>query len=132
MKPRATNEAQKRQVLIAEDEDSNFIVLEMILRKAFKAEILRATNGEEAVELASTHPQLSMVIMDIKMPIMDGFEATRQIKAIYPKLPVVAITAFAMSGDERKALEAGCDGYIPKPINRNDLFRVMSEFGFEA
>lgn len=132
VKPRATNEAQKRQVLIAEDEDSNFIVLEMILRKAFKAEILRATNGEEAVELASTHPQLSMVIMDIKMPIMDGFEATRQIKAIYPKLPVVAITAFAMSGDERKALEAGCDGYIPKPINRNDLFRVMSEFGFEA
>ncbi len=119
-------------VLIAEDEDSNYVVMEMILRKAFKANIIRARNGEEAVELATHHPELRLIIMDIKMPVMDGLEATQAIKAVYPHIPVVAITAFAMSGDERKAKEAGCDSYIPKPINRNDLFRVLSEFGFNA
>ena len=119
-------------VLIAEDEDSNYVVMEMILRKAFKANIIRARNGEEAVELAKHHPELRLIIMDIKMPVMDGLEATQAIKAVYPHIPVVAITAFAMSGDERKAKEAGCDSYIPKPINRNDLFRVLSEFGFNA
>lgn len=123
---------QNKLVLIAEDEDSNYTVLEMILRKVFKAQVIRAYNGEEAVEIASSHPELSLIIMDIKMPVMDGFEATGHIKAIYPDLPIVAITAFAMSGDERRATEAGCDGYIPKPINRVDLYNVLSEFGFKA
>jgi CheY-like chemotaxis protein len=70
--------------------------------------------------------------MDIKMPVMDGLEATREIKAIYPSIPIIAITAFAMSGDEHKAKEAGCDDYIAKPINRTDLFSKLSTFGFKA
>jgi len=125
-------EERDKLVMIAEDEDSNYIVLEMILRKAFKAQIIRAWNGEEAVQIASKHPELSLIIMDIKMPVMDGLEATREIKAIYPSIPIIAITAFAMSGDEHKAKEAGCDDYIAKPINRTDLFSKLSTFGFKA
>ncbi len=127
-----TVEETEKLVMIAEDEDSNYVVLEMIMRKAFKAQIIRAWNGEEAVQIAKNHPELKLIIMDIKMPVMDGFEATREIKAIYPSIPIIAITAFAMSGDEYKAKEAGCDDYIAKPINRTDLFRKLSEFGFNA
>lgn len=125
-------EETEKLVMIAEDEDSNYVVLEMIMRKAFKAQIIRAWNGEEAVQIAKNHPELKLIIMDIKMPVMDGFEATREIKAVYPAIPIIAITAFAMSGDEYKAKEAGCDDYIAKPINRTDLFRKLSEFGFNA
>lgn len=119
-------------VLIAEDEDSNFIVLDMILRKTFKANVLRAKNGFEAVDLAKEHSNLSLIIMDIKMPEMDGLEATRLIKSFNKNVPIIAVTAFAMSGDEHKAIEAGCDAYLPKPISRNDLYSKLELYGFKA
>jgi CheY-like chemotaxis protein len=119
-------------VLIAEDEDSNFIVLDMILRKTFKAHVLRAKTGREAVDLAKEHPEVNLIIMDIKMPEMDGFEATRLIKSFNKNLPIIAVTAFAMSGDEHKAIEAGCDAYLPKPISRNDLYNLLAVYGFKT
>jgi CheY-like chemotaxis protein len=66
--------------------------------------------------------------MDMKMPEIDGFEATRQIKQLNPNVPVLAITAYAMSGDEDRIIAAGCDGYISKPINKKSLINKMSEF----
>ena len=103
--------------LIAEDEDSNFVVLKLLLKKNFDAEILHAFNGEEAYNFVINRPDIDLVFMDIKMPVMDGYIATGLIKEKYPKLPVIAITAYGLTGDEHKALHAGCDDYVSKPIH---------------
>ena len=75
------------------------------------------------------HPEISLVLMDLKMPVMDGFEATQKIKSFRKDLPVIAITAFAMSGDEKRILEAGCDDYIAKPIKRETLRKKLTTQG---
>ena len=88
-----------------------------------------ATNGIQAVEICREHPEISLVLMDIKLPFMDGLEATRQIKVIRKDLPVIAITAYAMVGDENIAFNAGCDDYITKPIDRELLIKKLGKFG---
>lgn len=115
-------------ILIAEDEDSNFIVLSMLLQKKLNARIIRAETGREAVDLCYENPELQLVLMDIKMPVMDGFEATRLIKIEKPFLPVIAITAYGLSGDEYKAINAGCDDYISKPVNTKDLIEKVKTY----
>ncbi|PKP52454.1 MAG: hypothetical protein CVT92_08810 [Bacteroidetes bacterium HGW-Bacteroidetes-1] len=116
-------------ILIAEDEDSNFQVLQLLLLKSFNAIVIHAKNGLEAVEIAKSEQKITLIIMDIKMPVMNGFEATKQIKAFNEKVPIVAITAFAMSGDEKLALDAGCNDYLAKPVNRIELFEMFEKFG---
>ncbi len=113
------------KILIAEDDEDNFFFLKVSLRP-HPFEILRARNGKEAVEIIRQDPQISIVLMDLKMPDMDGYEATRSIKQIRPELPVIAVTAYAMTGDEAKTLEAGCDGYLSKPFSRDQILEVMS------
>jgi two-component system cell cycle response regulator DivK len=115
-------------VLIAEDDDSNSFFLQKIL-KSESVSILLAINGEEAVEQCRKHPEISLVLMDIKMPVMDGLEATRQIKSFRKDLPVIAITAFAMTGDKKRALEAGCDDYMAKPVGKDDLLAKFRKHG---
>jgi PAS domain S-box-containing protein len=115
-------------ILIAEDEESNFIVLSMLLQKKLNARILRAVTGREAVDLCYANPDVQLVLMDIKMPVMDGFEATRWIKTEKPTLPVIAITAYGLSGDEYKSLNAGCDDYIAKPVNTRDLIEKVKTY----
>ncbi len=92
------------------------------------AEIIHASDGKEALEKFQQNPDIGLILMDIKMPVMDGLEATRQIKDIKRNVPIIAITAYAMTGDEDKALEAGCDGYLTKPINKKQLFEKIAEF----
>ena len=82
----------------------------------------------EAIELYKANPGINLILMDMKMPEIDGFEATRQIKRLNQLVPVIAITAYAMSGDEDRIIAAGCDGYISKPINKKSLIEKMSEF----
>lgn len=122
--------AKEPVVLIAEDEDSNFVVLAMVMRKSFNAKVLHALNGLEAIKMVQSNPDIDVVLMDLKMPVMDGFEATAQLKKLQPDLPVIAITAFAMSGDEHRAMEIGCDYYIAKPVSRRELHKAMRKFGF--
>ncbi|KAF0130453.1 MAG: two-component system chemotaxis family sensor kinase CheA [Bacteroidetes bacterium] len=112
-------------VLIAEDEDSNYIVLSMLLTKRINARVIRAKNGEEAVDLCSTHADVKLVLMDIKMPVMDGYEATALIKKNGSSIPIIAITAFGLAGDEHKALSAGCDDYLAKPIQAQQLMEKV-------
>jgi len=120
---------QERPVLlIAEDEESNLFYLETLLRKA-SITIFSAVNGKEAVDQCRKHPEISLVLMDIKMPVMDGFEATREIKSFRKDIPVIAITAFAMMGDEKKALEAGCDDYLTKPVSKDVLLMKLKRYG---
>ncbi|MDA3953841.1 MAG: response regulator [Bacteroidales bacterium] len=116
----------KKTILIAEDEDSNYRYLEMVLKKT-KAKLIWAKDGIEAIELCKKHKP-DIILMDIKMPNMDGLEATREIKKIYPEIPLIAQTAFAMENDERLSLEAGCNYYLSKPIKANDLLDALSTF----
>lgn len=105
-------------VLIAEDVDINFSYLEELLSQM---NIIRAVNGKEAVDIVRNNQDISLILMDLKMPFMDGFEATEQIRKINPNIPIIAQTAFAMHEDEHKATIAGCNDYIAKPINREEL-----------
>lgn len=115
-------------VLLVEDDLTNFILQEKILKRA-GFQVLSASNGKEAVEYCQRDHDISVVIMDLKMPVMDGFEATKLIKSNHPDLPVIAVTAFAMSGDEQRAFEAGCDRYLTKPLMEKDLLNILGAFG---
>jgi CheY-like chemotaxis protein len=116
-----------KTILIAEDEDSNFHLLEIMLRKT-KARIIRAYNGKEAVDFIRGGKTVDFILMDVRMPLMDGYEATRLIKKFNPDIPIVAQTAYALSGDKENSLEAGCNDYISKPIRKADLFNVLTKY----
>lgn len=103
------------KILVAEDEDHNFMVIEEFL-SLMGLKAVRAVNGKEAVQSVKERNDIALVLMDLKMPVMDGLMATRSIKSLYPGLPVIALTAYAMEGDELKAREAGCDDYLAKPV----------------
>jgi PAS domain S-box-containing protein len=114
--------------LVAEDEFTNYKLLEKILIKR-NAKLLWAKNGKEAVELFEKNmSDIDIIIMDLKMPIMNGYEATKQIKTLKHDVPIVALTAYAMVDDERKALQAGCDRYISKPLSLEVLFDILQEY----
>ena len=113
-------------VLVAEDEITNYLYLEVLLTKSGIG-VLHAKNGAEAVELCRQHPEINLVFMDIKMPVMDGLEATRQIKEFRKDLPIIAITAYAQTGDEFRIREAGCDDYLAKPVNLNQLNTLINK-----
>jgi CheY-like chemotaxis protein len=116
------------KVLIAEDDENNAQYYAFALERE-PCELLFAVNGQEAVRVAEQHPDLRLVLMDLKMPIMNGFDATRQIKALRNDLPVVATTAYAMTHDEHRAREAGCDDYLAKPIRPQTLTDTLIKYG---
>ncbi len=123
MKP-VVQSAEKPVILIAEDDEANYMFLNTLLkRKGYKT--LWASNGKLAVAMCSERADIGLILMDIKMPEMDGLTATRLIKSQKPRIGIIAVTAFAMSGDEQKALEAGCDDYIPKPIIEESLLQKI-------
>ena len=103
-----------KKVLIAEDNDSNYILMTYILKNRYEFE--RAKNGKEAVDLA-LKGHYDMVLMDIKMPVMDGLEATKLIKEKMPELPIIALTANAFDSDRQMTMEAGCVEFLTKPIS---------------
>ena len=114
-----------KKILIAEDNDSNFILMTYILKKYYQFE--RAKNGQEAVEMAEKNTY-DIVLMDIKMPIMDGLEATKAIKEKFPDLPVVALTANAFDSDRQLALEAGCNDFLSKPVSSDLCLQTIKKF----
>ncbi len=104
-----------KTILIAEDNDMNYLLLEEFLITS-KAKLIRAKNGQEAVDYCKKVPKIDIILMDIKMPVLDGYGAIKQIKAFKPEIPIIAQSAFAMLEDEKKALDTGSDDYISKPI----------------
>lgn len=114
-------------ILIAEDVESNFLYLKAVLSK-LNANIFWAKNGIEAVEICNDENAIDLIFMDLQMPEMNGYEATEILKKKYPDVPIVAQTAFAMSDDREKALDAGCDDYLAKPIKSKDLLSVVEKF----
>jgi PAS domain S-box-containing protein len=117
----------EKTFLIAEDDDSNFKVLNEYLHKT-RVNLLRANDGLEAVEICmNNHQTVDLILMDIQMPRLNGYEATKAIKKEHPQIPVIAQTAYAMSGEKEKSYEAGCDDYISKPLDKKLLFSKISQ-----
>lgn len=89
--------------------------------KDFGNQILKVSTGSEAVAICHDNPDIDLILMDIQMPNLNGYEATRQIRQFNKKVIIIAQTAYGLSGDREKAIEAGCNDYISKPINKNEL-----------
>ncbi|MCG8702258.1 MAG: PAS domain S-box protein [Bacteroidales bacterium] len=115
---------KNKTILIAEDDETNFDYLEMLISST-NATVIRAFNGVEAVDLCRNNSNIDLVLMDIKMPVLNGLDATRQIKKLRKDLPVIAQTAYAMTSDEASTRDAGCDSYISKPIEPGKLFTLI-------
>ena len=119
-------EIKKLKILVAEDDKISDSLFTRALQK-ISYEVLHAKTGVEAVVACQDNPDIDLVLMDIKMPEMDGFEATRQIRQFNTNIIIIAQTAFAFSGDREKAIEVGCNDYITKPINMTFLFELIKK-----
>ncbi len=122
-----TNDFSKHRILIAEDDDFSYLFLENILKK-LGIELHRTRSGEETLEYVKNNPNISLILMDIKMPGMNGLTASTEIRKLNISIPIIAQTAYALTGDKETAIEAGCDDYISKPINRNELLALMQKY----
>lgn len=112
-----------KKILVAEDNDSNYVLMTYILKHSY--EFSRACNGQEAVDKVKKE-HFDLILMDVKMPVMDGLQATRLIKQDMPDMPVVALTANAFDSDRQMALDAGCDEFLSKPINSAKCLEVIA------
>lgn len=115
----------RKKILVAEDTDSNFLLVSIILKKAY--DIVRAYNGEEAIAMyKSEKPDL--ILMDMKMPVMDGLTSSMKIREIDKEIPIIALTANAFDSDRQKALDAGCNDYMSKPLVASALIELLSKY----
>jgi two-component system cell cycle response regulator DivK len=117
-----------KRILIVEDQEDNRVIMRDLLRTA-GYELIEAVDGQEGVQLAQRE-RPDLILMDIQLPIIDGYEATRRIKAIaeLKSTPVIAVTSHALSGDEAKARAAGCDGYVAKPFSPRELLAMVRSY----
>jgi signal transduction histidine kinase/CheY-like chemotaxis protein/streptogramin lyase len=117
---------KNKNILIAEDEINNYMFLKAAL-KSTQANIFHAKNGEEAVKITNSDKNIDLIIMDLKMPVMDGLEATKIIRETNKEIKIIAFTAYAMTNDEALAIDYGCDDYISKPAKPQHIMRIISE-----
>jgi CheY-like chemotaxis protein len=114
-------------ILVAEDDDFNFKYLDIILKRNGYL-VQRAENGLEAVNYCRAHTDaVSLILMDMKMPVMGGLDATRQIRGFLTDLPIIALTAYVSVADENAAYDAGCDEFLSKPVNKEKLLGLMQQ-----
>lgn len=113
--------------LIVEDNKNNFELLETFLKKT-QAKIIWVTDGGEAVKACKENKAIDIVLMDIQLKTMNGFDATRLIREFSPEIPIIAQTAYAMVGDREKSLEAGCNDYISKPIRKQIFLSTIEKY----
>ncbi len=114
-------------ILVVEDDFISYQLIETLLEKT-EAKLIHVKNGEDAVEVATLSTKLDLILMDMQLPFLSGYEASTQIKAIRPHVPIVAQTAHAMNNDKNRCFEAGCDGYIPKPIDPDEFLVTIGRF----
>jgi signal transduction histidine kinase/CheY-like chemotaxis protein len=115
------------KVLLAEDDETSEMLLSIELLK-FSREIIKARTGKEAVEICQKNNDIDLILMDIQMPDLNGYEATRQIRKFNKDVIIIAQTAYALSGDTEKTIEAGCDDYISKPIVKDELIEIINKY----
>ena len=117
-----------KRILVVEDQEDNRRILRDLLASA-GYEMSEALTGEEGVAMARTH-RPDLILMDVQLPKLDGYEATRRIKAdpALQSIPIIMVTSYALSGDDIKAYEAGCDGYVTKPYSPRELLAKIREY----
>jgi CheY-like chemotaxis protein len=116
-----------KTLLVAEDDDINFLVVKKSLElNGFK--LIRAENGKEAVEICKNNNNIDIILLDLKMPVMDGLEAMKLIKEFRPDMIFVALSAYAFDSDRKNALELGCSDYISKPFSKKELLEVLGKY----
>ena len=115
-----------KTILVVEDNESNFLLVSTILKKHFS--ILHAVNGKEAVDMVREYKEIGLILMDMKMPIMNGLVATMEIRKFNASIPIIALTAHAFESDKIAAFEAGCNEYLVKPLNKTTLMAVMRKY----
>lgn len=121
------NDIKKLKILIVEDDEASEMLLSLTIKK-FSKEILIANNGLHAVENCRQNPDLDLILMDIQLPELNGLEATRQIRQFNKNVVIIAQTAYGLSGDREKAIEAGCNDYIAKPITKGVLLALLHKY----
>lgn len=121
------NQQNKLKIIVAEDDQIGFEYLNAILND-LNCELFHGANGIEVIELLNANPDADLILMDIRMPLMDGYQATRKIRETNTKIHIIAQTAFALAGDREKAMAAGCNDYITKPINKKVLLQKINDF----
>jgi len=119
-------QTEKLKIVIVEDDEASAIYLKVALEDIAK-EIIHTQNGEEAIKLCKTIPDIDVILMDIKIPGIGGYETTRKIREFNNDIPIIAQTAFALPGDKEKAIKIGCDDYISKPINTEELLQLINK-----
>ena len=121
------NNPRGLKILIAEDDETSEILISTVV-KEFSREVLKARTGNEAVEICRKNPDIDLILMDIQMPEMNGYNATKQIRQFNKDVLIIAQTAFGLSGDREKSIEAGCNDYISKPINKDELLALVKGY----
>jgi PAS domain S-box-containing protein len=117
------------KILIVENEEVNYLFLETLIKSKLKDFlIIHAKNGEEAINICKNSKEIKIVFMDLKLTETDGFEATKQIKKLYPKIPVIAQTAYASEENKNKAFDSGCDDFIIKPLSKDTVFNILKKY----
>ncbi len=117
----------RKKILMVDDEADNLLLLRLIM-KGSSYELFWAKNGEEAVSVVEEQPHIDLVFMDLKMPVLDGYEATKRIKKMKPEVLVIAQTAYAYEEERTKAMDAGCDEFITKPVTRNGIHQMIVKY----
>lgn len=115
---------EEKTILIAEDEPINFMLLKKMLEKV-NCKIIWAKNGQDAIDLVQSDESICLVLMDIRMPIMDGLTATSTIHSSHPDLPIVAVTAYTLSNEKEKCKEAGAVDFLSKPVRPTELIPLV-------
>jgi len=125
--PMENNLAEPYLILVAEDDDISYALLKIILSKS-NYKLLRTKNGKDTVDEIKRNDRIDLVLMDIKLPDLNGEEATRQIRQFNTSIPVIAQTAYALPGDKERFLNAGCNDYITKPVSSKKLLSKIYKY----
>ena len=118
---------QGKKILIVDDEEFNWLLIKDALEET-RVTVTWARVGQEAVDLVAAGEHYDLILMDMKMPVLDGFETTVLIKKINPEIPVIAQTAYAMPDERNKCMEVGCDDYLSKPISMEELLKTIKKY----
>lgn len=118
---------QNKVILIVEDNELNYRLLEKMLEKT-KVKIIHARDGQDAIDISRKESSIDLVLMDIQMPGIDGFEATEKIKSFLPDVPVIAQTAYSSGLEQKRIKAAGCSDYLTKPINQQHLLDIIDSY----
>jgi len=127
MNPNKNTKGIAIKMLIAEDNVESTFYLSLIV-KPYAQEVITVKTGLDAIEACIKNPDINLVLMDIQMPDIDGYEATRQIRKFNKEVVIIAQTAFAFNGDKIKALAAGCNDYISKPFRKVDMIQLIEKY----